>query len=86
MILIVLVILSRVDSQNMVVGNSLPCGEDNLSCINQIDPCLVTAQLCDGTDDCENGLDEGNNFASLDCKLTNAVACSCLVNRDISLH
>ena len=70
---LVLLLLRRADSQNMVVGNALPCGEDNLSCVNlfdQDDPrpvCLTTDQLCDGTNDCEGGMDEGAQFAILDC-------------------
>ena len=66
-------LILRVDSQNMAVGNALPCGEDNLSCVNMMNPddpadCLTTDQLCDGTQDCASGLDEGVQFASLDCK------------------
>ena len=73
MIPLALLILQRADSQNMVVGNALPCGEDNLSCFNPVvsdDPsdCLTKAQICDGTDNCVGGLDEGTDFASLDCK------------------
>ncbi len=72
--LVVLIFLGhRVVSQNMVVGNDLPCGVDNLSCVNATaqggqDNCLTVDQLCDGTADCADGLDEGNQFASLDCK------------------
>ena len=86
---LVLLILQRVDSQNMDIGNALPCGEDNLSCINPVnsdDPndCLTTDQLCDGTDDCAGGLDEGTEFATLDCKSSPVVACSCLLNEPVS--
>ena len=70
---LVLLILQRVNSQNNVTGTALPCGDPNLSCINPFDPdnpadCLTTDQLCDGVLDCSGGLDEGNDFASLDCK------------------
>ncbi len=81
---LVLLLLQRVDSQNMAVGNALPCGEDNLSCFNPVNPddpndCLTTDQLCDGTADCASGLDEGNQFASLDCKQSTVVACGYLL-------
>ena len=64
---LVLLLLQRVNSQNMAVGNALPCGEDNFSCVNP-NGCLTTDQLCDGTDDCVGGLDEGTQFSNLDCK------------------
>ena len=71
---LVLLILQRAKTQNMDhVGNALPCGDDNLSCINAVTPddpndCLTTDQLCNNVDDCAGGLDEGVEFASLDCK------------------
>ena len=69
---LLLLILQRVDSQNLIVGNALPCGVDNLSCLNfnLNDPadCLATDQLCDGTDDCGNGFEEGQEFSNLDCE------------------
>ena len=76
---LVLLMLRRVDSQNNVTGTALPCGDDNLSCVNALIPndpndCLVTDQLCDGTNDCASGLDEGvrpavpGQFLGLDCK------------------
>ena len=64
---LVLLILQRVDSQNNVTGTSLPCGDDNLSCPVPF-LCLNTSQLCDGTANCADGLDEGVQFANLDCK------------------
>ena len=67
---LVLLLLQHADSQNMDVGNALPCGEDNLSCLpgDTID-CLTRAQLCDGISDCSSGLDEGMAGASgLNCK------------------
>ena len=54
--------------------SSLSSGEDNLQCetVNLSCPdngeCITSLQLCDGTDDCSGGLDEGDNYASLDCK------------------
>ena len=58
------------------IGNSRPCGQDNLSCpggvtVRQADPtpiCLNSSQLCDGVNDCRDGPDEGINFPSLNCK------------------
>ena len=81
---LVFLVLQRVDSQNNDTGNALPCGDDNLSCLNPANPdnpniCLTTDQLCDGTNDCASGLDEGTNFANLDCTYTTIVACSCLI-------
>ena len=64
---LVLLILRRVDTQNNVTGFALPCGDDNLSCPTT-GRCLTTDQLCDGIDDCPGGIDEGDDFASLDCK------------------
>ena len=73
--LVLLILLShRVNSQNMVVGNALPCGVDNLSCLPN--GCLNTTQLCDETEDCPDGLDEGVALASLNCKQATAVSCS----------
>ena len=69
---LVLLLLQRADSQNMVVGNALPCGLDNLSCVNSPTTCLTAGQLCNGNNDCSPGsaIDEGGAlFASLDCKL-----------------
>ena len=70
---LVLLLLQRADSQNMVVGLALPCGEDNLSCVNLQDGqpvCLTTDQLCNTDIDCSPAIDEGGEtlFASLDCK------------------
>ena len=68
---LVLLLLQRADSQNMVVGNALPCGEDNLSCTNVPTTCLTADQICNGNNDCSPGsaIDEGGElFASLDCK------------------
>ena len=70
---LVLLLLQHADSQNMDVGNALPCGEDNLSCINVFDPddpndCLTRAQLCNVMDDCVGGEDEGVGSNTLVCK------------------
>ena len=68
---LVLLLLQRADSQNMTVGNALPCGGDNLSCVNVPTTCLTVAQVCNGNNDCSPGagIDEGGAlFASLDCK------------------
>ena len=70
---LVLLILRRVDSQNNATGNALPCGDANLSCVNPADPddpadCLNTSQLCNDFNDCDGGIDEGIDFATLDCK------------------
>ena len=64
---LVLLILQRVDSQNNETGTALPCGDDNFSCPG-VFMCLTVDQLCDGTQDCASGIDEGVLFASLDCK------------------
>ena len=64
---LVLLMLQRVNSQNNVTGMALPCGDDNLSCPAPF-ICLTTDHLCDGTEDCPGGIDEGVEFASLDCK------------------
>ena len=70
MIPLVLAILQRVVSQS----DDLLC-TDNLSCINPLRPddpndCLNRGQLCDDIMDCASGIDEGIEFASLDCKCT----------------
>ena len=70
---LVLLLLRRADSQNMVVGNALPCGDENLSCVNVPAICLTVGQLCNGNfTDCPGAgtaIDEGGAlFASLDCK------------------
>ena len=53
--------------------NELPCGDDNLSCVNP-DPtileCFSTSDLCDGIEFCSNERDEGRNENALDCEFT----------------
>ena len=70
---LVLLLLRRADSQNMVVGNALPCGDENLSCVSVPTICLTVGQLCNSNfTDCPGtgtAIDEGGTlFASLDCK------------------
>ena len=68
---LVLLLLQRADSQNVAVGNALPCGDENLSCVNVPTTCLTVDQVCDGDNDCSPGasIDEGGTlFARLDCK------------------
>ena len=64
---LVLLMLRHVDSQNNETGMALPCGDDNLSCPSN-GMCLTRDQLCDNATDCPGGIDEGVDFASLDCK------------------
>lgn len=45
--------------------------DDNLSCPSanvEVGDCFDILLLCDGTDDCDDGADEGVTFASLECK------------------
>ena len=68
---LVLLLLRRADSQNMVVGNALPCGDENLSCVDVPTICLTVDQICNSNfTDCPSAsIDEGGGlFASLDCK------------------
>ena len=70
-IALVILLLQRADSQNMDVGLALPCGDDNLSCVNVPTTCLTVDQVCNGNNDCSPGdaIDEGvAAFSSLDCK------------------
>ena len=76
----------RVDSQNMDVGNALPCGDGNLSCLNVFDAddpndCLTTAQLCNGVSDCDGAIDEDglNGKTIMYMYIIPFVACSCLI-------
>ena len=53
--------------------DALPCGVDNLSCPrtdpdNQPRLCFTMAQLCEGSQLCSGGQDEGDNLAALNCK------------------
>ncbi len=43
---------------------------DNLSCRNANNEiqCFPRTQLCDGTEFCNNGIDENRNFNDLDCE------------------
>ena len=53
--------------------DTLSCDTDNLSCPRS-DPdseslqCITTSELCDGTNLCSGGQDEGENLSTLDCK------------------
>ena len=52
------------------IGDQTPCGEDNLSCprIDDDLQCYNKTMLCDGTQFCSGGSDEGANLVSLDCE------------------
>ena len=53
--------------------DTLSCGTDNLSCPRS-DPdsqslqCISASQLCDGSNLCSGGQDEGENLSTLDCE------------------
>ena len=85
---LVLLLLQRADSQNMVVGNALPCGDDNLSCVDVPTTCLTVDQICNSnlTDCFGPAIDEGGAlFASLDCKRKPLLLHAALSNGDLFL-
>ena len=53
--------------------DTLTCGTDNLSCPRS-DPdsqslqCIAASELCDGSNLCSGGQDEGENLFTVDCK------------------
>ena len=53
--------------------DTLLCGTDNLSCPRS-DPdrqslqCITASQLCDGSNLCSGGQDEGEHLFAVDCK------------------
>ena len=57
-------------AQNLTIGNALPCGTDNLSCVPG-EECYPRSELCSGTAFCPAfGEDEGDPsiLNALDCK------------------
>ena len=53
--------------------DTLSCGPDNLSCPrsdpdNQSLQCITASQLCDGSNLCSGGQDEGEHVSTIDCK------------------
>ena len=68
-LLLVLQLLSATGEDSV----ELPCGEDNLSCLRTGDlsviplRCYMRDELCNGTEFCVGGSDEGN-IPALECK------------------
>ena len=80
LVCLLLAVVQRTVGQSLTIGNDLPCeqpGEDpdanndrdNLSCPLFDDDlqCYSRAMLCDGTQFCQGGSDEGENLNALEC-------------------
>ena len=78
---LLLAVVQRAAGQDLLIGNLRPCEvdpaadpdsnnpTDNLSCPRLDDAlqCYSQGQLCNGTEDCMGGSDEGENLVALDC-------------------
>ena len=87
--IILTVVLFTAVAVSVSAEETLSC-TDNLSC-PRTDPdtetlqCIFTSQLCDDTELCSGGQDEGENIASLDCKQNqNTIGYGCSFDHFVS--
>ena len=88
LVCLLLAVVQRTVGQSLTIGNDLPCEQsgvdpdanndrDNLSCprVDDVLQCYSRDMLCDGTEFCQGGSDEGENLNALECgKLYSATA------------